>query len=253
MKPAAVAVLASQRLYYDELYFQLMRDKRDDLAAITAVARERPKGRVLDLGGGFGRVARELARLGHEVTVVDLSQALLAIGEAWLAAEPVEVASLVSWYRADITQPLDELPLNWFAVAVCAHNALNEVIDDLQGVFDSLARCLESDGLAVVNAIPEAPYRNSGVVELIGSFETPDGAFWVVTSGTVPVEGRPRNHCLTFFYERHLDGRMEEGLVRSIERRVWTRHEIYAAAARAGLRPIEPKEGWPGLVLQKLR
>lgn len=40
-----------------------------------------PPATILDIGGGPGRYAIELARLGYEVTLLDLSQANLALAK----------------------------------------------------------------------------------------------------------------------------------------------------------------------------
>jgi len=67
-----------------------------DLARQTA-------GPVLEVGCGTGRVAIELARDGHEVVGVDLSEAMLAIAEDRRTALPAEVARRLTFVAADMT------------------------------------------------------------------------------------------------------------------------------------------------------
>ncbi|MGN1392800.1 MAG: methyltransferase domain-containing protein [Succinivibrionaceae bacterium] len=45
---------------------------------------------VLDVGGGFGFMARKIAHLGHNVTVVDISEDMLSLGRLELTQDPVD-------------------------------------------------------------------------------------------------------------------------------------------------------------------
>ena len=237
--------------YYDELYFWLMKDKSDDLAAVLSVANEKQEaGRVLDLGGGFGRVARYLAELGYEVTVIDKSQKLLDIGKQWMEEGSSESTTNISWQFANISRPLDDLPINWFAIALCMHHTVNEVLENLQGVFDNLAHHLEASGYAIINAIPQGTYEHIELLNWVGSFATPDDADWMVTALSVP-GANDALHRLFFFYEQYHEGVMKQRLVRTLDRRVWTTEELVGAASRAGLRQVPLREDWPRLVFQK--
>lgn len=55
-------------------------------------------GRVLDAGCGTGRVALELARLGHEVTGVDLDASMIAEARS----EPLAHGAEVTWLEGDL-------------------------------------------------------------------------------------------------------------------------------------------------------
>lgn len=57
--------------------------------------------RVLDVGGGFGRQAIMLARLGHSVVVVDCDPKMLAIAQDALMSEPEAVRSRVELVHSD--------------------------------------------------------------------------------------------------------------------------------------------------------
>ena len=55
---------------------------------------------VLDVGGGAGHQSLPLARLGHEVTILDPSPAMLAKAEQRLGAEPDDVRGRVELIEA---------------------------------------------------------------------------------------------------------------------------------------------------------
>src|SRR3954467_5372871 len=51
----------------------------------------RPPGTILDVGGGAGHQSLPLARLGYDVTILDVSPAMLGKAERRLSAEPDDV------------------------------------------------------------------------------------------------------------------------------------------------------------------
>lgn len=72
-------------------------------------------GPVLDLGGGTGRVAWELAQVGFDVLVLDLSQEMLGEGERNREGMPADVRARVRFVQGDMaTFDLDEA----FALAI---------------------------------------------------------------------------------------------------------------------------------------
>ena len=101
--------------------------------------------RVLEIACGHGRVTRELARRGAQVTGIDLSSAMLAKAEAAEADEPLGVRYL----QADVTAAgmLDADPLvaGGFDVVVCNFGLTD--IDDLDGAARNAARALRPGGL----------------------------------------------------------------------------------------------------------
>ncbi len=70
-----------------ELDFGPLRDDVEMLRELTGAGQ-----RVLELGAGSGRIAVPLAQAGCEVTAVDSSAAMLAVGERRMAAAGVRVA-----------------------------------------------------------------------------------------------------------------------------------------------------------------
>jgi SAM-dependent methyltransferase len=64
---------------------------------------EETGGPILELACGTGRVMRELARAGHRVTGVDISQAMIDRGIEKLADEPEDVRARIEWHRGDMS------------------------------------------------------------------------------------------------------------------------------------------------------
>ena len=92
----------------------------DELAFLAACAGPEPS-RILELATGTGRVALALARLGHRVTGLDISEGMLARAHAKRALLDPETASHLTFTRDDMTRfRLDTR----FDVVVAAFNAL---------------------------------------------------------------------------------------------------------------------------------
>ncbi|HEY1920051.1 MAG TPA: class I SAM-dependent methyltransferase [Streptosporangiaceae bacterium] len=98
--------------------------------------------RVLEVACGHGRVSRELARRGAQVTAVDISAGLLAKAQAAERDEPLGVRYL----RADVTAP-ELLAGDSFDVVVCNFGLTD--IDDLDGAVRNAARALRPGGIFV--------------------------------------------------------------------------------------------------------
>jgi SAM-dependent methyltransferase len=104
-------------------------------------------GRTLDVGCGEGRLARDLAALGHEVTGVDRSPTMLAAAR--------EVSPDLEWHLADAAAL--PLPDAAFRLAI-AFMSLQDT-DDLDGAVGEVARVLEPGGrlcVAVVHPLNSA-------------------------------------------------------------------------------------------------
>jgi SAM-dependent methyltransferase len=104
--------------------------------------------RVLDLGGGGGRFAVPLARLGHEVTVVDPSADALATLRR--RADTAGVGARVHGVQGDGDRLHDVLPAGGepFDLALC-HSVL-EMVDDPGVTLRELAALLRSGGVLSV-------------------------------------------------------------------------------------------------------
>ena len=94
-------------------------------AEIVSRIREqlRPGARILDLGCGYGRIALPLARSGHAIVGLDLSETLLQEGRR----DSQERALPVGWVRATMTS----LPIadGCFDVVLCLWTAFFELLE----------------------------------------------------------------------------------------------------------------------------
>ena len=107
---------------------------------------ERPL-RILDAGCGQGTQALALARVGHEVVGVDVSDALLGDARAAAAAEPAAVRARLSFERADVLA-LGPGFARGFDV-VCCHGVLMYVAS-LRETLAALAGAARRGGLLSV-------------------------------------------------------------------------------------------------------
>jgi ubiquinone/menaquinone biosynthesis C-methylase UbiE len=101
---------------------------------------------VLDVACGHGRMSRELARRGAQVTAIDISAALIARARDIDRDEPLDIEYLVG----DASSP-DALEGRAFDVAVCSMGLSD--IDDLHGVLATVARVLSSGGQLVISML----------------------------------------------------------------------------------------------------
>ena len=104
--------------------------------------------RVLDLGCGTGATAIRLAHLGHQVTLLDSSSAMLDLAQR--AAEQAGVAEKITVKLGDATRFADLFATELFDVILC-HNLL-EYVDDPQAVLCETARVMR-DSSAVLSVL----------------------------------------------------------------------------------------------------
>ena len=106
-----------------------------------------PRGRTLDLGCGEGRVARDLAALGHEIVGVDSSPTLIAAGR--------ETTPEMELHLADAAElPFPDASFGIVVAFLSLHD-----IDDVDGATREAARVLLPGGrlcLAIVHPLASA-------------------------------------------------------------------------------------------------
>ncbi len=107
-----------------------------------------PKGplRILDAGGGFGFFSQKLAKLGHSVTLCDISSEMLALGKSQIEAyEESSGETLdISLIHAPI-QSLTQETLGQFDLILC--HAVAEWLSDAKQTLGDLTGLLKPDGL----------------------------------------------------------------------------------------------------------
>jgi SAM-dependent methyltransferase len=125
---------------YDRRFEALAAAGMDMHGEAALVASYRPAS-VLDAGCGTGRVAIELARLGHDVVGVDVDPAMLDAARA--------KAPALTWIEADLTDPVLDLGRT-FDVVVLAGNVLIFVPSGTEGqVIANAARHVAAGGRLV--------------------------------------------------------------------------------------------------------
>lgn len=117
--------------FYDATAGQSVADP--GTAALLDLAGDVSGGKILDVPCGQGRVARELAARGAQVTGLDISAGLLAKARAHEARRPEGI----TYVLADATAP-GVLDGETFGGAVCNYGLTD--IDDLDGLLANLAR-----------------------------------------------------------------------------------------------------------------
>ncbi|MFD8147648.1 methyltransferase [Streptomyces sp. NPDC059708] len=104
---------------------------------------------VLDTGGGTGKFAVPLARLGHRVTVVDPSPNALFGLERRVSEEGV--ADLVRGVQGDAQGLLDVVERDAYDVVLC-HGVLEYVDDPAEGVANAVAALRPGGVLSLLGA-----------------------------------------------------------------------------------------------------
>ncbi|MGH2514609.1 MAG: class I SAM-dependent methyltransferase, partial [Ktedonobacterales bacterium] len=128
------------------------RKRSDVLALAERELAGKPDARVLDLGGGMGRVAVSLAHTYH-VDLADISTAMLQQAEA--RAEQANVASgHLSTHVVDASQSLPYADAN-FDLVVCLDLLVH--LSDPQAAIQEIFRVLRPGGLALIDASNSVP------------------------------------------------------------------------------------------------
>jgi S-adenosylmethionine-dependent methyltransferase len=105
----------------------------------------RPPAEVVDAGGGTGQLAVPLARLGHRVTVVDTSAAMLATCAQRAADESPELAERIATVQGDVVELSGLLGPASQDAALC-HEVVT-CVDDAAAVLGALAEVLRPGGV----------------------------------------------------------------------------------------------------------
>ena len=111
------------------------------------------KGLILDAGGGPGRYTIELAKLGYDVTLLDLTPRLLEI-----AKRKIKRAEVQDRVKQAIQGSIDDLSMfedNTFDAVICLGGALSHIVDRKQRekAVDELVRVAEKNAPIFVSVI----------------------------------------------------------------------------------------------------
>lgn len=114
--------------------------------------------RVLDIGGGTGRNALALARKGHPVDVVELTEKFADMIRQSAAQESLDVRVI----QRDVFQAVDELRTDYSLIVLSEVVPEFRTAEELRRLFDLAARSLAPGGRLVFNVfLTREPYTPS--------------------------------------------------------------------------------------------
>jgi SAM-dependent methyltransferase len=143
---------------YDDRFGEVS-DVKATVDFLDSLVARRPA-QVLELAVGTGRLAIPLAARGHDVTGIDVSQAMLA------TLRSADVERRVTTVLGDM---VDDLPEGPFDLVFVAFNSLFMLADAerQQACFTAVARVLPAGGAFVVEAfVPWEPPRSGSHVDV---------------------------------------------------------------------------------------
>jgi ubiquinone/menaquinone biosynthesis C-methylase UbiE len=121
--------------------------------------------KVLEAGAGPGRFTIELARLGAEVTVCDLSDVQLGINKEKVT-EAGLAANVTGWSQADISD-LSRYESAAYDVVVCVGSVLSCLLDRIPQALDELVRTLKPGGQLIVSVTSRFGYLRNGLFPIL--------------------------------------------------------------------------------------
>jgi S-adenosylmethionine-dependent methyltransferase len=120
-------------------------------------------GRVADVGGGAGRQAIRLARLGYEVTLLDPSEEMLTRAREAVRAEPPPVQERVTLLRATGEEAPQVVEAGAFRVVLC--HAVLPYVEDPEPLLRSVSVLAAPGGVVSVLA------KNAGALAMRPALE----------------------------------------------------------------------------------
>ena len=235
---------AYQTVGFAELYDAVYagRDDAGFWRTMAAAAAGRP---ILELGCGTGRVLLPLARAGHEVTGIDLSERMLDVCRTKLRLEPPEVRERVQLLAADMTAFELESRFGAITIPFASFQHLLTVEEQLA----CLERCrahLSPPGRLVIDlpnpepaplsAVHEQADAGAAPVELVDWTEGRQIRWWASMSDSRRSE---QIYAFEVTYEVvGADGAVER-LSETLQLRYVFRYELEHLLVRAGLRVVD--------------
>ena len=141
-----------------------------DFANIAVALALRADARILDVGCGPGWVTEYFARLGYEMTGIDISEGLIQVARERLERLPYEVDHETPLSCRFITHDIEAAPLDEKFDAIICYDALHH-FDDERNVFINLAGMLEIGGLLFIVEGHKPPAGSPTEIELRGFME----------------------------------------------------------------------------------
>ncbi|KAF2965108.1 hypothetical protein GQX73_g8441 [Xylaria multiplex] len=183
----------SEATSYDTYYTEESPMARFDLEIFISALGLVPGAVILDLGGGSGIKARLALDAGAAaVDVVDISEGMMREGEA---TEKKLNRDAIRWFEADISKPLDHLPLHPQYDIVMANWPLDHASNMamLESMFQNISDYLKAGGrfLGIRTCDPRAPAMTTGELGVVYKDfeEIPGGLKYRYTFGSsIPIE-----------------------------------------------------------------
>ena len=200
-------------------------------------------GRTLELACGTGRVLLPIARVGCEITGIDLSPHMLAKCRERLAREPEDVRGRVRLMQANMT---DFSTRESYALAIIPARSFQELIDpkEQETCLHTIAAHLQPRGRFVIDVFnPRFPrlfeekYLHESTVRV--DVPLPDGRTVTVASRIAAFHrGEQYNDVEIIHYVKYPDGRQER-LVHAFKMRYFYRYEMEHLLALGGFKVAE--------------
>lgn len=170
-----------------------------------------PGWRVLDVGAGPGRFTIELARIGMQVVVTDISEEQLRLNREHVVAAGLG-GHVEQRVVADVVD-LSALEDDAFDASVCLGGPLSYVLDRADDAVTELVRVTRPGGVllvAVMSLLGAARTHLDGIVDLAERFGIDEAVHHVLETGELSGEMNQghqmkvyRSHELTDLLERH--------------------------------------------------
>jgi ubiquinone/menaquinone biosynthesis C-methylase UbiE len=174
--------------------------------------------KILDAGCGAGRYSLEFARLGHQVTLFDISDGQLAIAKGKIEEE--HLADHIEGYYQGTIQDLSQFKDESFDLVICYGAPLSYVLNDRNNVIEEFKRVLKKDGLMALSV-----NNKWGILKhLLGNdnedfFSRPD--YWylqeVLETGDLKAHPDVRHPPRHFFESKELKDLLIEHQLKNIQ------------------------------------
>ncbi len=235
MNPGEISLRTWPDFYDPELYdLEVGLGRRVSAAYVSLLAGLQSP--VLELGCGTGEIVVALARAGHGVTGVDISEPMLEVAARRLAGLPADARDRA---RLEVGDMKDFRLGNTFGAALLANDMVNHAleVEDLLAVLRACRRHLEPEGRLLfdvldldVHQLSGAAGPNRGLRREIGIFPTASTGESIRVSENTHFDPETWIRESVFTYE-HLSsrGRVTAVDLRRLIQRPWTPTELLLA------------------------
>ena len=141
-----------------------------DFANMAVALALRADAKILDVGCGPGWLTEYFARLGYEMTGIDISDGLIQVASERLQGLPYQVDQETPLRCRFITHDIEAAPLDEKFDAIICYDALHHFADE-KSVFDNLAAMLEIGGVLFIVEGHQPPSGSPTESELRGFME----------------------------------------------------------------------------------